>query len=57
MFEMFLIFLNSLYLIKRTRHPSKNILKGCLVVIISPFILLIVLVVLLKGCAAMLGVR
>ena len=57
MFEMILIFLNSLYLAKKTRHPSQNILKGCLFVIISPFILLILFAVLLKGCAAILGVR
>lgn len=57
MFEMFLIFLNSFYLAKRTRHPSKNILKGCLVVLISPFILLIIFAVLIRGCAAILGAR
>ena len=57
MYGIILIFLNTLYLIKRTPSFSKNIFKGCLFIFLTPFILLILITVLLKGCAALVGVR
>lgn len=56
MHGMFLIFLNALYLFKKSRYPSQgSLLKGCIWLFLSPFILMLILFLILRGLASIIG--